>query len=218
MCLASHFDDDITNCFCDDKFRGSLCQIDIEAIDECAPDPCVRGTCVDQYAAFLCRCPAGYQGTRCEIKMTPGTFGPWSEWGACSKTCDNGVRMRTKPCLLDPCLESNIDTDNCQVTPCASKYGFVNIYVNVNVVITIITNISSIIRLIVCPEIASCYWVNTISICLFLGMATWLISENKCCITNNCCQTWEEIFQLIGNDISILKCSNGLGRACQLMS
>ena len=126
MCLASHYDSNSTRCFCYDKFRGSLCHIDIEAINECASNPCVRGTCEDLYDAFKCTCPpmSGYVGDRCEIELTPGYFGLWGEWGECSKTCDRGFRTRVRECLREPCLQPNTQRDNCVLILCAGKYYF----------------------------------------------------------------------------------------------
>ena len=36
-------------------------------IDECASDPCSNGgTCSDLVNKFVCNCPSGYGGVRCE--------------------------------------------------------------------------------------------------------------------------------------------------------
>ena len=35
--------------------------------NECSPNPCVRGTCIDLISAYRCNCPTGYRGTRCEF-------------------------------------------------------------------------------------------------------------------------------------------------------
>ena len=40
----------------------------IADINECAGSPCANGgTCHDQVGHFVCECPAGYEGTNCEI-------------------------------------------------------------------------------------------------------------------------------------------------------
>ena len=38
-------------------------------INECAPDPCVHGTCQDQVNDYECTCDAGFTGTNCETGM-----------------------------------------------------------------------------------------------------------------------------------------------------
>ena len=35
----------------------------------CASTPCVQGNCVDNDQGFLCLCPDGYQGIRCENQV-----------------------------------------------------------------------------------------------------------------------------------------------------
>merc|ERR1711862_846932 len=50
-------------------------------------------------------------------------FEPWSEWGACSSTCGEGTRTRTRTCpVLDGCKGDSTESDNCPDNlPCDSK-------------------------------------------------------------------------------------------------
>lgn len=51
-------------CDCVSGFSGKLCQIDE---DECESNPCLNGaTCKDEVGSYTCRCPPGFNGTRCE--------------------------------------------------------------------------------------------------------------------------------------------------------
>lgn len=47
--------------FC--RFTGELCDLEI---DECSPNPCVHGTCVDKLSGFQCNCDSGYLGDVCQ--------------------------------------------------------------------------------------------------------------------------------------------------------
>ena len=37
--------------------------------DECSPNPCRRGTCLDLISDFRCNCPSNYRGRRCELLL-----------------------------------------------------------------------------------------------------------------------------------------------------
>lgn len=51
-------------CECVSGYSGRLCHVDL---DDCEPNLCLNGaTCVDGMATFTCRCPPGFNGTRCE--------------------------------------------------------------------------------------------------------------------------------------------------------
>ena len=36
-------------------------------IDDCSPDPCYHGSCVDGVDSYRCTCITGYTGTLCDI-------------------------------------------------------------------------------------------------------------------------------------------------------
>ena len=48
-------------------YTGKNCS---KEIDECDPDPCINGTCIDLIADFKCNCSSNYTGRFCEIKKT----------------------------------------------------------------------------------------------------------------------------------------------------
>ncbi|XP_065669702.1 uncharacterized protein LOC105844513 isoform X3 [Hydra vulgaris] len=59
--------------------------------------------------------------------FTDGNWLEWSMWGACSKTCDQGQKMRTRICTPhteggNDCFGSNLDFTTCQLAKCS---GFV---------------------------------------------------------------------------------------------
>ncbi|XP_076046639.1 cell polarity complex component crumbs isoform X2 [Oratosquilla oratoria] len=53
-------------CQCVPGYTGINCEINI---DECAPGPCVHGTCEDGINAYSCSCWPGYEGYDCEIEI-----------------------------------------------------------------------------------------------------------------------------------------------------
>lgn len=58
--------DDTYSCECTDTgYEGRFCEVEI---DECASNPCQRGTCVDHILSFDCVCPQGYVGDYCQSK------------------------------------------------------------------------------------------------------------------------------------------------------
>ncbi|KAF5404651.1 hypothetical protein PHET_01936 [Paragonimus heterotremus] len=59
-------------CTCGPGFTGRYCDIQL---DLCSPNPCLNGaSCVDRSTSVLCICPAGYNGSRCELQIPSGTL------------------------------------------------------------------------------------------------------------------------------------------------
>ena len=56
---------------------------------------------------------------------TAAIWGPWSDWGPCSRTCDNGVQERTRQCLLSQPTDCGPDDSGrrfCQLSTCPGTY------------------------------------------------------------------------------------------------
>ncbi|XP_035666752.1 mucin-like protein [Branchiostoma floridae] len=78
-----------------------------EDVDECALSPPVCGdpsvthaTCENKPGYYLCNCQSGYvmDVDRKACTLNSGGWGPWSDWGPCSKSCDLGMQSRTRVC------------------------------------------------------------------------------------------------------------------------
>lgn len=55
-----------------DRYRlVSLCVSDG---NQCDPNPCQNGTCVDQYQSYFCVCIAGFEGKYCHIREPTSSF------------------------------------------------------------------------------------------------------------------------------------------------
>uniref|UniRef100_A0A3B5LNU8 von Willebrand factor D and EGF domains n=1 Tax=Xiphophorus couchianus TaxID=32473 RepID=A0A3B5LNU8_9TELE len=54
-------------CVCPDGFTGRRCEVDV---DDCKPNPCRLGRCVDRPNSFSCICPGGMTGRRSWVMMT----------------------------------------------------------------------------------------------------------------------------------------------------
>lgn len=58
--------------------------------------------------------------------------GEWSEWSACSKTCDEGVRMRNRTC--ESC-NTTLQTQSCNRTPCQDMQTQIGVVVVVSIAV-----------------------------------------------------------------------------------
>ena len=52
-------------CMCPAGFYGLSCEINQ---NDCSPNPCTRGKCVDGVDAYTCQCPEGYTGKDCSYR------------------------------------------------------------------------------------------------------------------------------------------------------
>ncbi|HTN83587.1 MAG TPA: calcium-binding EGF-like domain-containing protein [Sorangium sp.] len=102
-------------CTCAPGWTGTNCETNI---DECAPSPCVHGTCNDQVNGYTCACESGWTGTNCETPVcvlttcaaqgaTCGSIadgcGGTLDCGSCGSgsTCQSGTCQPTAPAC--PC-------------------------------------------------------------------------------------------------------------------
>ncbi|XP_026881427.2 von Willebrand factor D and EGF domain-containing protein isoform X1 [Electrophorus electricus] len=70
-------------CSCPDGFEGERCEVDV---DDCRPNPCRKGACVDGLNSFTCRCAAGWTGARCEEDIDECLLSPCFPGVACKNT------------------------------------------------------------------------------------------------------------------------------------
>ena len=88
-------------CGCRPGLTGVHCEINIS---DCARSPCVHGgTCHDLENGFVCTCPAGFSGRRCEVRMP-------------AEACASG------PCFNGATCYTGLPPDN---FVCNCPYGFV---------------------------------------------------------------------------------------------
>ncbi|XP_061573968.1 von Willebrand factor D and EGF domain-containing protein [Cololabis saira] len=70
-------------CVCVDGFTGSRCEVDV---DDCKPNPCRLGRCVDGPNSFSCICPPGMTGRTCRDDVDECVSRPCFPDVSCSNT------------------------------------------------------------------------------------------------------------------------------------
>uniref|UniRef100_A0A8C6XKE3 EGF-like domain-containing protein n=1 Tax=Naja naja TaxID=35670 RepID=A0A8C6XKE3_NAJNA len=114
-------------------FEGVLCE---KNIDDCSPDPCHHGTCVDGIASFTCICVAGYTGYRCENQINECHSNPCQHGSKCIDlvnkylchcqpgTSDGPLREEINECASNPCKNGGTCVDGEDGFSCLCPEGF----------------------------------------------------------------------------------------------
>lgn len=91
-------------------FEGRLCESNI---DNCLPDPCHHGTCIDGIASYTCNCVPGYTGYRCENQLNECHSNPCQNGGKCVDLvnkyicqCQHGTSGKARTFIPDVFMEN----------------------------------------------------------------------------------------------------------------
>uniref|UniRef100_A0A8D0G6A8 Notch receptor 3 n=1 Tax=Sphenodon punctatus TaxID=8508 RepID=A0A8D0G6A8_SPHPU len=100
---------------CPMGFEGPLCE---RNVDDCSPDPCHHGTCLDGIASFTCSCTAGYTGYRCENQINECHSNPCQHGGKCIDLV-NKYLCYCQPGTSGPLC--NVEINECASSPCKNE-------------------------------------------------------------------------------------------------
>uniref|UniRef100_A0A8C9SQ69 Vitamin K-dependent protein C n=1 Tax=Scleropages formosus TaxID=113540 RepID=A0A8C9SQ69_SCLFO len=80
--------------------------------NQCEPDFCVNGTCVDQFQSFVCKCRPGFDGKFCDQREKELSRNCSKDNGDCDHVCMDSVDelSRTCACLPGYSLQDNSRT------------------------------------------------------------------------------------------------------------
>ncbi|KAM8826970.1 von Willebrand factor D and EGF domain-containing protein isoform 2-T2 [Synchiropus picturatus] len=70
-------------CACPEGFRGRRCEVDV---DDCKPNPCRFGRCIDGINSFTCLCPPGATGRTCREDVDECASRPCFPGVSCNNT------------------------------------------------------------------------------------------------------------------------------------
>ncbi|KAJ8976967.1 hypothetical protein NQ317_018057 [Molorchus minor] len=124
------------DCLCDEGWGGLFCNQDLNFCTN--HRPCLNGgTCFNTgQGSYTCSCPAGFNGTNCDIPMDDcsrspclngGTCGPKNGYNVCS--CHAGFRglrceISKKTCGEQPCRNGGTCTNTDVGYQCSCRPGF----------------------------------------------------------------------------------------------
>ncbi|CAJ0943109.1 unnamed protein product, partial [Mesorhabditis belari] len=117
-CEAVHRQKSIPKCRCPSGFTGLHCEIDV---DECLDNPCDRGTCLNTYGSYECKCDDGWAGGFCAHRSRPDECSAMGtarcqNGGFCEKTITGKYRCTCPPMFSGEKCE--LDFDECNQFPC----------------------------------------------------------------------------------------------------
>ncbi|XP_030631805.1 vitamin K-dependent protein C [Chanos chanos] len=79
--------------------------------NQCNPNPCANGTCVDQYQSFTCLCNLGYEGKHCEYRVTATSCE--ADNGDCDHECENWKDGKGRTCSCTEGYELHENSKKC---------------------------------------------------------------------------------------------------------
>jgi len=103
------------------------CPDHIDSLPDCRSDVNDGDLCEADYPLAgvknhnMDNCPGGYDVFRyvCGEKVED-EWGSWDEWSECDELCGGGFRNRMRVCKGENCVGPNIETEECNLHPCAT--------------------------------------------------------------------------------------------------
>ncbi|XP_050418749.1 von Willebrand factor D and EGF domain-containing protein isoform X2 [Patella vulgata] len=104
-------------CSCPGGYTGKLCEVEI---NDCEPNPCNHGTCIDYLQAYQCVCPGGYKGVHCEISTDLCNDDPCYPGVVCLSSPGSFACTSCPPGLTGDGVQCT-EIDSCLSSPCFSS-------------------------------------------------------------------------------------------------